>query len=328
MLQHEYEQIILNGDLVADRFDGIININDPSCDISAKGYINFGKGRTADLIADINKISPYSLHLTNISNLEGIDISGEVQASDIQFNRLKNPIGSLSVKSLSLANENDTVVIDRIDVKAERQNNLYNVIAESPLFSINYNEEKETSSIQGILMEERHLSEILKLPVSVVKEANFRVELDSLRRLQYADVHVPEVLYNGNPLKIDLSTYGEADSLNHILQFDYKTGGNELSSVLYATSRFSPLFLDIKPCKLSVNKDIMDCGGATIEQIDSKTYDLRKFSLSLQEQSVKAKGLFSTDGESDLSIHIEEFKLDTLFGFLNNKYQTIYYAYL
>lgn len=317
---HNYDEIGIKGHVSTDGFDGEFRIDDPLCAVEGTGrfLVNDTK-KNINLLANFDRIEPYKLNLVKVANLDSIRFAGKINA-DVDLTRIKYPEGEVKISDINLIKNSDTINVSNIDIDARFIDREYFANISSPILEGEYSDSRSLSRINGVLKNEEQLSHLLNLPVRITKDMNFRVELDSLKRLQYADIHVPEAFYNGNSIKAELSTYGEADSLNHILQFDYKSGTNEVASVLYASSRFNPFYIDIKPCKVSVNKDVMDCDGATLEKFDDNTYNLRNLSLRYNDQAVKASGIYSSDGYSDLAIHIENLGLDTICGMFDKFY--------
>lgn len=318
--KHPYQEIAVNGVLNSEYFDGNINVDDPLCsvDVQGKYYINKGS-RLIDAVANIENFEPYNLNLTNISNLKDVGFSGKVLA-DMNIHNPKHPLGILKIDSLCLSKNDSSVFISNIDVEASRNGGLYSAKAISPILHAEYFEDSSFAKIQGEIQEERTLSELLQLPFSLTKEMKYNLQFDSLKQIVQAEINIPEILYKGNTIEANLQTHRESDFLKHILQIDLLRGNNTVSSELHVSTLFEPLYIDIDPCKLIVNKDIMECGGATISKIDSKTYDLKNFSIIHKDQSLKAEGLFSTDGKSDLAVHVENFGIDTLCSFLSSSY--------
>lgn len=317
---HLYDEIGIKGHASSNGFNGEFRIDDPLCVIDGKGeYVIKDTKKAVKLLANVDRFEPYKLNVTQVSNFDSIRVSGKIDA-DVDITRIKYPEGEVKISDINLIKNFDTLNVSNIDIDAKYIDREYFANISSPIIEGEYSDSRSMSTINGVLKNEEQLSSLLNLPVSVTKDMNFRVELDSLKRLQYADIRIPEAIYNGNPVKAELSTYGEADSLNHILQFDYKSGNNSVSSVLYASSRFNPFYIDIKPCKVAFNKDVMDCEGATLEMLDDKSYNLRNLSLKYKEQAVKASGIYSADGYSDLAIHVENLGLDTICGMFDKFY--------
>lgn len=318
--KHLYEYINIKGKVLDKSFIGSVIINDDMCNLSAEGDVDFSNtNRKINLNADIKSFFPYNLNLTKIKNFEDIDFAGNIK-TNCTINSNKKVFGEVLIDSVTISNGESFYQIPHITAKASNNGDIYEASLISSIFNVEYSEIDSISKIQGNINEEKELSDLLNLPIAITKNADFRLELNDKNKLQYADVHVPEAMYGSNTIKADLSTYGESDSLNHILHFDYRAGDIQLSSVLYATSKFDPLFVEVKPCKVSLNNDIYECKGIKVEQIDAKNYDIQNFGISNNEQYLGASGLLSTEGKSDLSLHMDSFKLDTLFNFIGNKY--------
>lgn len=317
---HLYEDIRIKGTVLDKSFIGSVSINDDLCSISAEGNVDFSNAnKIINLNADINSFYPYNLNLTKIKNFEDIDFAGNIKTNcTVQSNY--RVFGEVLIDSVIISNGESYYEIPNITAKGGKNADIYEASLISSIFNVEYYEIDSISKIQGNINEEKELSDLLNLPIAITKNADFRLELNDMNQLQYADVHIPEALYGSNTIKADLSTYGESDSLNHILHFDYKTGDIQLSSVLYATSKFNPLFVEVKPCKLSLNNDIYECKGIKVEKIDAKNYDIQKFDINNKKQHLSASGIISAEGKNDLSLHMENLKLDTLFNFIGNKY--------
>ena len=317
---HEYQQIALDGEVNSSGFNGNISVVDPLCKLNANLVYDFIKpSHSLKLKAYIEQFSPYELNLTRVKNLDDIRFSAKVMAEG-KLGSLRYPIGMLNVDSLVISNATDTYTLPFISAEAKRLEDGYYASTSSELLDVTYIRQDSTINIQGIIGEAKKLSQILNLPVAIIKESNFHIEMNADNRLIYAGIKVPEALHGNNIMSTMLSTIADGDSLIHNLSIDYKTQKHHLSSVLNASSTLSPLSLSINPCQILVNNDTVICEGISIEKSDAKTYGLNKFGMRHKEQRVAAEGIMSTEGRNNLLLHIENLELDTLFNYLGKSY--------
>jgi len=315
---YSYDEITVNGHVDNECFKGIVSVLDPLCEVNAEGSYRFVNGNHIDIIADVERFDPNGLKLSKYKNLDSLTFCGKLIA-DVQYKNKNLPLGHVTIDSLLLKRESESFVIPQIEYFGENKDGEQMSVLKSELLEAEYHEDK-ISKINGVIKEEKKLSEILRLPFSIDKNAKFRIELDSLRRLQYADIQIPEASYNNYTIKGALSTYGESDSLNHILQVDVREGKNHISSVMYASSRFSPLYIDIKPCQVNFNQDVLNCSGATLAAIEDNVYDIKNLALNYKDQSIVANGIIAKTGNSDFQVHVENLGLDTICSFLKASY--------
>ena len=317
---HEYQQIALDGEVNSSGFNGNISVVDPLCKLNANLVYDFIKpSHSLKLKAYIEQFSPYELNLTRVKNLDDIRFSAKVMAEG-KLGSLRYPIGMLNVDSLVISNATDTYTLPFISAEAKRLEDGYYASTSSELLDVTYIRQDSTINIQGIIGEAKKLSQILNLPVAIIKESNFHIEMNADNRLIYAGIKVPEALHGNNNMSTMLSTIADGDSLIHNLSIDYKTQKHHLSSVLNASSTLSPLSLSINPCQIIVNNDTVICEGISIEKSNAKTYGLNKFGMRHKEQRVAAEGIISTEGRNNLLLHIENLELDTLFNYLGKSY--------
>ena len=317
---HEYQQIALDGKVNSSGFNGSVSVDDPLCMLNAYLVFDFiNPSHFLKLKADIEQFSPYELNLTKVKNLDDISFSAKVMAEG-KLGSLHYPVGFLNVDSLEMSKATDTYFLPYFSAEAKRLEDGYIACSSSELLDVIFIKQDSTIAIQGNISEERKLSQILNIPVAITKESDFHIEMNEDNRLIYAGINIPEALYGDNIISTMLSTIADGDSLIHNLSIDYKTQKHHLSSVLNASSTFSPLSLCINPCQILVNNDTVNCEGISIEKKDAKTYGLNKFGMRHKEQRVAAEGIISTEGRNNLSIHIENLGLDTLFNCLGKSY--------
>ena len=318
--EHEYEYVKVNGTMNDEGFMGNLSIDDALCDMDVQGIVDFlPQDKTARLNAHLSRFSPFALHLTTLSGLENVNMSANI-STDMHFGDIRHPLGKMSLDSLLLSKEDKRLLIPYLTARATRETGSYKANAKSDLFDLTYFEDESKSVIKGIVNEEQQLSEILSLPISILQESDFFVEFGDDNRLSNASVNIAEADYKGNKIKAKLSTTAETDNLCHILSFNYTTPKVRFSTLLNATSTKTPLSIDISPCQFQLNDSLIDCKGITIAKIDDNTYDLKQFDVSSNHQRVKAEGIISTEGKNNLTLHIENLGLDSLFNMLGKTY--------
>ena len=318
--KYDYRNLSLKGNLDTERFDGEIEIRDNKCDINSKIKYFYKKGNNrANIIAEVNRFEPYALNLTKFKNLEEVAFAGKIDA-DIHLKNLKKPLGQMIIDSLVLSKEEETYTIPEIKVKSEQNDNLFHANILSPIVSGFYSQTDSLTSLNGKLFASKELSDFLQLPYSINKDAQINLQIDSLREITNAVIVAPEIQYQKNIFDINRHSHKEDKRLTHELKLDYKIGKNNISTSLEATTTNNPLSIHIKPCEITLNKDIISCGGLSVSQQEDKSINISQFNLALNEQKVNALGIISENGDLDINVDVEKLQIDTLFTFLNKEF--------
>lgn len=316
--KHSYDEILINGTLTNEYFDGNISINDPNCTLDAKGKIIYPKKKIYGEMK-INNIEPYKLNITDIKHLEGVTFAGKI-SSDLNLANVKRPLGKIAIDSLYISRDKLLHLIPSIEFESRQENDNYFANILSEIVNIHFLSNADSENISGRLNDSKVLSEIFRIPVSVSKTASADLLLDKDNNIVRSEISLPEVLYDGAMVELQLKSKNIADSLKHNLHIDYRKNGKHLSSDLRGTTHYNTMYADIEPCTILFNNDIIDCGGATFERTANNHYNIKHFNLKHKEQVIDVKGIVSKEGNSNLAIHIENLGIDSLCSFLSSNY--------
>lgn len=114
---YEYQNILLDGWLKKNSFDGQLALEDPNVKLMADGHVSVSGGiPTFDMTARVDHFRPYDLQLTK--DREGYEYASVIRAH-FQGNALSNVTGVLSVDSLMATLPRDTFFMPELTFAAE-----------------------------------------------------------------------------------------------------------------------------------------------------------------------------------------------------------------
>ena len=318
---HNYDLLTVDGQFTEKGFTGHLTVDDASCNVDVQGQVDcFHPDKTARLKAHVANFSPYTLNLTKLSNFDNVNFNISTITADVHLVDNNKFWGSITLDSLLLNKSENKLLIPVLSANATKEESIYTANIKSSLFDVTYIEENSSAIIKGFVNEEKQLSEILSLPIAILQESDFVVELNEDKHIRNAYINIAEADYSGNRIKTMLTTEAESDYLKHNLSFDFISPKARFSTLLKASSTQSPLTIDVKPCLFQLNDSLIECNGIKIAKIDNNTYDLQKFDLCCNEQRINAEGTLSTEGNNNLLLHIENLELDSLFNMLGKTY--------
>ena len=227
---YPYENIMLNGEFGDNRYNGIIEINDPN-----------GKLRVNGLSVLKDKDSEFDLVLRDL-NVSALKLMPKYKNSKLGFNvvakftgnNLDNAEGLLSIDSLSFTNNDDTFRLNKFNIEAHNQNtpqsiavtsdyingwiegnykfstlqkSLQTLLSESlpSIFPFQENQPKKTEhkknqqpnnfKFRFTVEPNIHMAQVLELPVTFTDRAIIEGEMNSLRNTALITGTIPHLWY-------------------------------------------------------------------------------------------------------------------------------------
>lgn len=331
--KYKYGNLSFVGRVNNEKFDADFSIDDPNCDVDANVTFYYkDKLKKADVIANIINFEPFALNLTNLKNLEDVRLSAEIDG-DLNLNKIKRPVGKIKIDSLKLTKSQESYFIPEIIAEALLSDETYLANVNSPILSGNFVLENDFAEVLADFPESRSLSEFLQLPFSINENANVNLRLGfqeseneksklkfDLQAIENAKIFAPNVQYKDNNFFVELLSEKKEEKLVHNLNLKYKVDDNNISTKLRASTTANPLSLEVDPCTIQLNKDLIKCDGIKVEQREDNNFDLTKLKLALDEQKIDVSGIITENSKFDLLAKVEQLKMDTLFTFLDNEY--------
>lgn len=229
---YPYENIMLNGEFGDNRYNGIIEINDPNGKLRVNGLsVLKDKDSEFDLVLQARGLNVSALKLTpKYKNSKlGFNIVAKFTG-----NNLDNAEGLLSIDSLSFTNNDDTFRLNKFNIEAHNQNtpqsiavtsdyingwiegnykfstlqkSLQTLLSESlpSIFPFQENQPKKTEhkknqqpnnfKFRFTVEPNIHMAQVLELPVTFTDRAIIEGEMNSLRNTALITGTIPHLWY-------------------------------------------------------------------------------------------------------------------------------------
>ena len=229
---YPYENIMLNGEFGDNRYNGIIEINDPNGKLRVNGLsVLKDKDSEFDLILQARDLNVSALKL--MPKYKNSKLGFNVVAK-FTGNNLDNAEGLLSIDSLSFTNNDDTFRLNKFNIEAHNQNtpqsiavtsdyingwiegnykfstlqkSLQTLLSESlpSIFPFQENQPKKTEhkknqqpnnfKFRFTVEPNIHMAQVLELPVTFTDRAIIEGEMNSLRNTALITGTIPHLWY-------------------------------------------------------------------------------------------------------------------------------------
>ena len=228
---YPYENIMLNGEFGDNRYNGIIEINDPNGKLRVNGLsVLKDKDSEFDLILQARDLNVSALKL--MPKYKNSKLGFNVVAK-FTGNNLDNAEGLLSIDSLSFTNNDDTFRLNKFNIEAHNQNTPQSIAVTSDYINGwiegNYKFSTLQKSLQTLLSESLpsifpfqenqpktehkknqqpnnfkfrftvepniHMAQVLELPVTFTDRAIIEGEMNSLRNTALITGTIPHLWY-------------------------------------------------------------------------------------------------------------------------------------
>ena len=229
---YPYENIMLNGEFGDNRYNGIIEINDPNGKLRVNGLsVLKDKDSEFDLVLQARDLNVSALKL--MPKYKNSKLGFNVVAK-FTGNNLDNAEGLLSIDSLSFTNNDDTFRLNKFNIEAHNQNtpqsiavtsdyingwiegnykfstlqkSLQTLLSESlpSIFPFQENQPKKTEhkknqqpnnfKFRFTVEPNIHMGQVLELPVTFTDRAIIEGEMNSLRNTALITGTIPHLWY-------------------------------------------------------------------------------------------------------------------------------------
>ena len=229
---YPYENIMLNGEFGDNRYNGIIEINDPNGKLRVNGLsVLKDKDSEFDLVLQARDLNVSALKL--MPKYKNSKLGFNVVAK-FTGNNLDNAEGILSIDSLSFTNNDDTFRLNKFNIEAHNQNtpqsiavtsdyingwiegnykfstlqkSLQTLLSESlpSIFPFQENQPKKTEhkknqqpnnfKFRFTVEPNIHMAQVLELPVTFTDRAIIEGEMNSLRNTALITGTIPHLWY-------------------------------------------------------------------------------------------------------------------------------------
>ena len=247
---YPYENIMLNGEFGDNRYNGIIEINDPNGKLRVNGLsVLKDKDSEFDLVLQARDLNVSALKL--MPKYKNSKLGFNVVAK-FTGNNLDNAEGLLSIDSLSFTNNDDTFRLNKFNIEAHNQNTPQSIAVTSDYINGwiegNYKFSTLQKSLQTLLSESLpsifpfqenqpnnfkfrftvepniHMAQVLELPVTFTDRAIIEGEMNSLRNtalitgtiphLWYKKSHIEDAFISARKDSTEMALFIETNSYN------------------------------------------------------------------------------------------------------------------
>ena len=236
---YPYENIMLNGEFGDNRYNGIIEINDPNGKLRVNGLsVLKDKDSEFDLVLQARDLNVSALKL--MPKYKNSKLGFNVVAK-FTGNNLDNAEGLLSIDSLSFTNNDDTFRLNKFNIEAHNQNtpqsiavtsdyingwiegnykfstlqkSLQTLLSESlpSIFPFQENQPKKTEhkknqqpnnfKFRFTVEPNIHMAQVLELPVTFTDRAIIEGEMNSLRNTALITGTIPHLWYKKSHIEM------------------------------------------------------------------------------------------------------------------------------
>lgn len=257
--EYPYESIALNGEFGNNRYNGIVEINDPNGQVRVEGLsILKNKESEFDLTLQARNIDVSKLKL--MPRYPDSKLGFGITAKFVG-NNLDNAEGTLSVDSLTFTHKNDIFKLNRFNIEAHNRNTPQSIAITSDYINGwiegNYKFSTLTESLQALLVESLpsifpkkeekrtpatkrkkkispepnrfkfrftvepniHMAQVFELPVTFTDRATFEGEMNSLANTAFVTGSIPHFWYKKTHIE-DAFISAHKDSTEMVLSIE------------------------------------------------------------------------------------------------------------
>ena len=337
---HLYHDISIDGSYEKRRIQCSFSCLDPICNVKGNAVVQLTD--TATLIngqTHIRNIDPTAMRLTDISNIDGVTFEGfsnvdiaidnshendnkrKARASKNLFNGI--PTGAIRIDSLTIHRADEHLHLGAFQLTHQKEQNTSVIALISPIANI---VATPTSTI-GFIPVNPRFAQILKLPGTLIYDATFQAEWDTVQHLISAKIDIPKWANGEDSCSLMLTAKGPTSAesprplnLETDILFEYNNQSHRLESNLAATYEPEPLQIKLKPSSLGVDGKRFSTSNAVIREGDSGNYLFENLHIADKNQRLAISGSFSNEDGIDMQVHADNWQLDFFLDMLRKGY--------
>lgn len=333
-LNHIYRNLTIDGSYNGQDLTADFVSRDPLCLLQGHSDISFRENETSiEGYAAIHNFAPYELRLSDISNLDnlsfrgiaqiGISIPKSFRTDSLSFDLNTYPLGYARIDSLTIKSPESLVQLGttRISIQREQKSTVFAVV--SPIANLIGTQ----TSLIGYIPAFPQLAKILKLPGELQKDMTIQTEWDTLQHRLAVNASIPEWVIDNATYSLQFNGTGETQvhapiptHLKSNLQFTCKNADHELHSDLTLDYKPEPMQLQLEPSTLTLDNKRFKTSNAILRQDSDKHFRLENLLIEDMDQKLEVSGLFGQEQDMNLSLHMDNWKLDFLLDMLNKGY--------
>lgn len=253
--RYNYQNIHIDGQITPKSFSGTMNIDDPNISLSYKGSIDFRqKPEQLNFEIQIHKLRPYLLHFPSPDS--AACISGDIIIHTTGLNP-DNITGNIELVNIHYKGQQDTFLIDDIDIFLDKFDSLTTVVVNSTPFKIEMTGKYKLSLLPHYFLHNTYtfLPEFISKPSLTPEKTNFYInttleinpQADRLIHLFYPNLSITDPLYLRGYLRhnyTDITGHTDLLTLHHKQLHEVHVKIASIDTSLYANIAIEQLKLD------------------------------------------------------------------------------------
>lgn len=335
---HKYEQIQLTGDYHDNTIHIDFDCKDPLCNMAGQSLI-CKKDQSTDIqgFVNVNNFHPAALHMTDLENLEDLSFKGIVNLNiNIPNNRTRQisseknvydlsilPTGYARIDSLFLIGNEDVLNVGTIRMtnQKEQKTTVFAIVSQ-----IGHIVGTPTSLI-GYIPTMPELAHLLHLKGEPKKDITIQIEWDSIQNTLKTELNVPEWTNDQSSYSLYLSGNGRTDygspfpqELKTEIDLTYKTSNHSLQTQLSLLFDPDPLMIKMEPSTITIDGKPFSTSDAIISENGNDIFTIENLKIKDKDQEINISGLYSREGDTDLDIELNQWKIDFFLDMLHKGY--------
>jgi len=332
--RHLYKDLSIDGQYNGKELKADFVSHDPMCLLQGHSDITFDNQETTiEGYADIRRLSPNELNLTDFSNLEGLSFRGvtlvnlsipkSFTTNSISFDLNNYPIGFARIDSLTIIGPDNNVDLGTAKFSIQREQGTTVFALASSVANI---AGTQTSMI-GFIPAFPQFSHIMKFPGELKKDMTVEMSWDTIRNDLKVNISVPEWVNGEDSYSVQLKGDGKTDKQSPLpihmdanVLFSYKNPGHELNSNLQLSYEPDPMVIQLSPSTLNLDGKPFKTSNAILKEHGKDAFLLENLLVEDKNQQLEISGLFGDNQDMNFKVQLNNWQLDFFLDMLNKGY--------
>lgn len=338
--RHTYRNLTVDGSYRNRRISARFGSLDPLCRLNGQADVLLTD--TATVVkanARVHDINPHALHLTEISNLDGLSFRGLVStnfslanapsthnkpsAKKGQISANDLPVGYVRIDSLVIVNDEEQVHLGPLRLTHQKEQAVSVFALVSPVANV----VGTPTSIIGFVPSNPQFAHIMKFPGLLADDATFQAEWDTIGHKLTAEVNIPKWVSGEGTCHFHAKGQGTTSAespyptkFDADVNFEYNNPSHRLESALAITYEPEPLLVTMQPSTLAIDGKQFQTTDATLREGSDNNYILDNLRIVDKNQRLDVSGSFGEDEGLNMLVHMDNWQLDFFLGMLRKGY--------
>ncbi len=338
--RHTYRDLTLDGSYSNRRISARFGSHDPLCRLNGQADVQFTDTATQITAnARVHDIHPHALHLTEISNLDGLSFCGLVSVNVSLANASSThnkpsawkspfmaneiPVGYARIDSLVIMNGEEQLHLGSLRLTHQKEQAVSVFALVSPIANI----VGTPTSIIGYVPSHPQFARIMKFPGLLADDATFQAEWDTIGHKVTAAVNVPKWVNGEDTCHFSAKGVGPMASgspyptkFDADVNFEYRNPSHRLESSLAITYEPDPLLVKMRPSTLAIDGKKFQTSDAVLHEGEDNNYIIDNLRITNKNQQLDISGSFGEDEGLNMQVHMDNWQLDFFLGMLRKGY--------